>query len=609
MLNNIIDKISSPWWWRILIFIRNAIRLPQKVALNCARSIYRVCPFPSDTNIRKIWIFREIRKSKLFDASFYLESNPDVAAEGMNPLYHYIAYGASERRNPNPQFDTSYYLENNPDVAAAGINPLYHYIMHGASEGRNPGPQFDTSYYLVSNPDVAAAGINPLYHYRKWGINEGRPATPEGPTVPATLEVRYAACPTRTPISFHTAASLARLLRQLMPQQEFLLSISHDDYLTVLGGVEILVGDEQRLCNSNQVGHLHLFPTNPRPTLARPDQPFFISINCNGQQVTECQADLALQAIEKLAQGESKVLSGITLHQLLGWNADWVCRLVTELGGGKALFWVHDFFALCPSYHLLRNDYEYCHAPPVKSNACQICIYGEERVNHLQTFHNLFNQLDLTLVTPSRYVEQVWIEKAAFRSAQRKMAPPCHIEWKSSINTQGIKSSQTPLNIGFLGRNCHHKGWTAYKRIVEKFVADPRYRFFHFAAMEDRSVPLTFIQVSVSSQNRNAMSEALLNHNIDVAFIWSVCPETFCFTLHEAMASGCYVLTNSNSGNVQATVLTNKCGAVLKDDEEALVWFDSGSIIESAREFRTKSARLGCLHSTPGSYQIILENL
>jgi len=29
-----------------------------------------------------------------------------------------------------------YYLQSNPDVAAAGVNPLLHYIQFGISEGR-----------------------------------------------------------------------------------------------------------------------------------------------------------------------------------------------------------------------------------------------------------------------------------------------------------------------------------------------------------------------------------------------------------------------------------------------------------------------------------------
>ena len=114
----------------------------------------------------------------LFDTDWYLAQNSDIAAAGSNPLAHYLRYGASEGRSPNPLFDTDWYLAQNPDVAAAGSNPLAHYLRYGASEGRNPNPLFDTDWYLAQNPDVEAAGSNPLAHYLRYGASEGRDPNP-----------------------------------------------------------------------------------------------------------------------------------------------------------------------------------------------------------------------------------------------------------------------------------------------------------------------------------------------------------------------------------------------------------------------------------------------
>ena len=53
--------------------------------------------------------YRLIKKSGLFDASYYLRQNSDVAESGMNPLVHYLEFGAGEGRNPNSLSDASYY--------------------------------------------------------------------------------------------------------------------------------------------------------------------------------------------------------------------------------------------------------------------------------------------------------------------------------------------------------------------------------------------------------------------------------------------------------------------------------------------------------------------
>lgn len=71
-------------------------------------------------------------------------------------------------------FDADWYVEAYPDVAAAGANPLAHYLSHGAAEGRDPGPRFSTWRYLQRYPDLKAAGVNPLLHYLEFGFNEGR---------------------------------------------------------------------------------------------------------------------------------------------------------------------------------------------------------------------------------------------------------------------------------------------------------------------------------------------------------------------------------------------------------------------------------------------------
>jgi GT2 family glycosyltransferase/glycosyltransferase involved in cell wall biosynthesis len=81
-----------------------------------------------------------IRQSGLFDAAWYLSEYPDVAPTGIDPLDHYLRYGARMHRRPGPTFDPQYYLAANPDIAASGVDPLIHYVMNGVNEGRAAVP-------------------------------------------------------------------------------------------------------------------------------------------------------------------------------------------------------------------------------------------------------------------------------------------------------------------------------------------------------------------------------------------------------------------------------------------------------------------------------------
>lgn len=121
-----------------------------------------------------------------FDTNFYLEAYKDV---NINPFVHYIQRGKLERRAPNKYrlnykrdydlldkseyFDKGYYLGNNPDLDVDEVDPIEHYLLYGADEGRNPSEKFDTNLYIKLYEDVRNV-FNPLVHYILYGKSEDR---------------------------------------------------------------------------------------------------------------------------------------------------------------------------------------------------------------------------------------------------------------------------------------------------------------------------------------------------------------------------------------------------------------------------------------------------
>jgi hypothetical protein len=118
--------------------------------------------------------WQALRDSGLFNAEYYLGRNPDVAAAGVEPLWHYVQAGESEGRKPNSFFDPFFYRLRVPDVSSSDWNLLHHFFERGGFEGHAPSGDFDPSYYLALHPDVAASGQNPLSHYLTVGRIEGR---------------------------------------------------------------------------------------------------------------------------------------------------------------------------------------------------------------------------------------------------------------------------------------------------------------------------------------------------------------------------------------------------------------------------------------------------
>lgn len=118
-----IRRIERSLWWRILSPVRYCADLAANL-VGGTRTLGRDIAL--------------IEASDMFNAVWYLNNNPDVAASGMDPAKHYLRFGAREGRNPGPRFDTDWYRESNPEIDGEVINPLVHYLRHGRQEGRTP---------------------------------------------------------------------------------------------------------------------------------------------------------------------------------------------------------------------------------------------------------------------------------------------------------------------------------------------------------------------------------------------------------------------------------------------------------------------------------------
>ena len=141
-----LNGISSSRAWRTLLRLRQVRdRFAPKGSLQ-SRAVHKLANVvlsPIRTrrrNARAELESARVRASELFEASWYLENNPDVAQARVDPALHYITYGAMEGRDPGPNFSTGWYLSNYADVRTLGINPLLHYLDYGKAEGRTTRP-------------------------------------------------------------------------------------------------------------------------------------------------------------------------------------------------------------------------------------------------------------------------------------------------------------------------------------------------------------------------------------------------------------------------------------------------------------------------------------
>ncbi len=81
-----------------------------------------------------------IRASGLLDPDWYRAQYPDVDMTGLDPVVHYLRYGARLGRDPGPLFRTVLYRDLHPEAERDGANPLVHYLQTRKRTGQAPAP-------------------------------------------------------------------------------------------------------------------------------------------------------------------------------------------------------------------------------------------------------------------------------------------------------------------------------------------------------------------------------------------------------------------------------------------------------------------------------------
>jgi hypothetical protein len=166
------------------------------------------------------------------------------------------------------------------------------------------------------------------------------------------------------------------------------------------------------------------------------------------------------------------------------------------------------------------------------------------------------------------------------------VVPPAHL---TPIADVVAAADDAPLRIAHLGSASFHKGWHIFERLACAHANDARYEFVHLGLGSMPSQRYACDPVRVTGQRRDAMIDAVVRNRIDVAIIWSLWPETFCFTVHEALAGGAFVVTRRGSGNVWLAVEENAPhqGCAVDDEDGLSRLFETGEI----RTFAARSTK------------------
>lgn len=353
--------------------------------------------------------------------------------------------------------------------------------------------------------------------------------------------------------------------------QDLVISVSHDDYTSNPGGVQLCIQREQAHAAKRGMRYLQIYPYHAIPRLAHlqeePDT--IVALNLDGAAIGVTRMSTLIAWVEQASAAIGYI--AVVVHHLRGHSPEQVAELVQATGSKRCVFWLHDSFSICPSVTLQRNNLVFCRAPTVESNACTLCVYGRERITHSLRMRRFFESLDIAVASPSAVIAEFWKEKAGLPYTSLSILP--HITLEIVPRKQLLDLARRTVTIGFLGAPAQHKGWPIFVSLMHEFAEDSRYRFAVLSTERPQAGENSWQPVHVTAKKPNAMSDAVAAEEIDIVLHWPTGLESFSFTTFEAIIGGAHIVTHTGSGNVAATVREVGHGVILENEEDLRAFF------------------------------------
>ena len=288
---------------------------------------------------------------------------------------------------------------------------------------------------------------------------------------------------------------------------------------------------------------------------------------------------------EFLKLSTSKVL---IINHLITYPLPETISLLKKIKKQKELFLVfnvHDHFSICPSYNLLNTTFEFCNIPE-DLNRCEECfkqnlfikealgVLLKTSISEWRTIFKEFFEIVDEVKCFSQSSKHILLKVYPFLR-DKIVVKPHEVNWVRPV--KAIQNFEK-LNIGILGNINIAKGaevvLNLYEYLKEKKVKNVELHIFGKLIIDKLLKEDEWLKIH-GPYKKEQLSELMERYNINIIFIPSIWPETFCYTAEEGMKMGLPVAV-FNIGAPAERVKSYKKGIILEYSKR----FDSKYIIE-----------------------------
>lgn len=352
----------------------------------------------------------------------------------------------------------------------------------------------------------------------------------------------------------------SRKIIQEYEEKEKFITVSRNNFSLYLGGTSKFIREQMEIANSKGMVHFHFY-------WKQFNLKDFTGIYCfvivNGEEL----AVFELEAFKKIL----KKVKTVVVHNIIELQQDILYEfLLNEFKDLNVYYYLHDFSCICKNIKLAYNDEFFCNGFEDNWQLCNSCRYKEEK-EKIYNFHaEMFALNNVILVAPSENVKNAILKSFATIKNEIMIIP--HQTYRVETLSKTPKRDSENIKVAYVGYKHKFKGWDSFKQLVAE--CHNQYDFYCLGFSDEIIPHVTHVEVSFIKDGETAMTKKLLEHEIDIALLWSEWPETYSYTYYESVAAGAYIITNDKSGNIKDQVHIYNNGVSLSKYEELKQLFE-----------------------------------
>ena len=380
----------------------------------------------------------------------------------------------------------------------------------------------------------------------------------------------------------------AKKLREELARYRYVsLFLSFGNYLKNDGGVDKVIAEQITMLNKNNVAVIQVSPV----TLGnyRLKNILVLSIVVNGKYEGMTTANDFFYLIQSISDS-GIIIKGIVIHHLKKFDFGFLRQLFESITG-RIYLYLHDYYLLCDQYFLLKNNTTFCGEDAPSLDKCSDCRFYNINNHRIEQTITLLHQFKnrICCISPSEITKRIVNNVYPFLKIEVVPHQLCVSEYKN------VKCCNT-IRIAYIGRYVEQKGRIVWEKLMDELKKKPEWELMYFGNSKESMDGVEKHYVQISKENPQAMTEALRNNEITIAFLWSTSPETYSYTYYEAYASNAFIITNVKSGNIADMVKKNNNGIVFKTESELLDFISNDRLVKETLNTFTHSEIKGPLY-------------